>query len=99
MKAFFNHCFWLVGELHCFFLAPGGGESSGERYRGHREQEPATADVDHAMSNPADAEHQPPDHVSQRSHRRGCQRRSRSLSGGCILDVFQVLTDARPPHV
>lgn len=82
-----------------FFLAPGGGESSGERYRGHREQEPATADVDHAMSNRADAEHQPPDHVSQRSHRRGCQRRSRSLSGGCILYVSLVLTDSRPRHV
>ncbi len=22
MKAFFNHCFWLVGELHWFFFGP-----------------------------------------------------------------------------
>lgn len=80
-------------------MAPGGGESSGERYRGHREQEHAIADVDHTVSNRADAEHQPLDHVSQWSHRRRCQRRSRSLSGGCILYLFQVLTNARPPHV
>ncbi|KAL0196348.1 hypothetical protein M9458_009920, partial [Cirrhinus mrigala] len=58
-----------------------GGESSGERYRGHREQEPAVADVDHSVSNPTNAKHQPADHVSQRSHRRRRQRRPRSLSG------------------
>lgn len=115
MKVFFNHCVlacWWTSLFFFVFLATGGGESARERYWGHREQEPAVADVDYAVSNTADAEHQPLDHVSQRSHRRSCQRRSRSLSGGlfscnfghmalihCILYVFQIHTDARSPHV
>lgn len=102
----------LVNIPVFFFLATGGGESARERYWGHREQEPAVTDVDYAMSNTADAEHQPLDHVSQRSHRRSCQRRPRSLSGGsfscnfgymalihCILYVFHIPTNARSPHV
>lgn len=61
---------------------PGGGEPAGERHRGDREQEPAAAHADHAVPEPADAEHQPPHHVSQRCHRRGRQRRAGSLPGG-----------------
>lgn len=52
----------------------GGGEPAGERHRGDREQKPAAAHIDHAVPEPADAEHQPPHHVPQRGHRRRCQR-------------------------
>lgn len=53
---------------------PGGGKPAGERHRGDREQELTTTHIDHPVSEPADAEHQPPHHVPQRSHRRRCQR-------------------------
>lgn len=49
-------------------LFPGGGKPAGECHRGDREQEPTTAHLDHPVSEPADAEHQPPHHVPQRGH-------------------------------
>ena len=64
------------------FSAPGGGEPAGERHRGDREQEPAAADADQPVSEPADAERQPPDHVPQRGGGRRRQRGSGPLPGG-----------------
>lgn len=60
----------------------GGGKPAGERHRGDREQEPAATDVDHSVSEPADAEHQPPHHVPQWGHRRRCQRGAGPLPRG-----------------
>lgn len=53
---------------------PGGGKPTGERHRSDREQELTTTHTDYPVSEPADAEHQPPHHVPQRCHRRRCQR-------------------------
>lgn len=71
---------------------PGGGEPAGERHRGDREQEPAAAHVDHPVSEPANAEHQPPHHVPERCHRRRRQRGAgplpRGMDGWIRLEGF-----------
>lgn len=62
---------------------PDGGEPPGERHLRGGEQDPGAAHPDQPVpTQAASRQHQPAQHVPERSHRRGRERRHRPVPGG-----------------